>query len=101
MATVVTREWTDGTDAVEVRHDVPLQIPVSLGRRGVVPLGVRVPDEGISRVAVTVTASPRGWRIDDTPRNGAFFRPWGEVEAPVPRQLWLESRWSPSGSSVR
>lgn len=90
MATLVTREWTDGTDPVVVRHELRLDVPVSVGRGGVVPLGVRVPDEGISRVAVMVTPSARGWRIDDTSRNGAFFRPWGEVEARVPRQLWLE-----------
>ena len=55
---------------------VSLDQPVSVGRAGQVSLGVGVPDSGISRIVATVTATPEGWTIHDTSRNGIIIRPW-------------------------
>ncbi|MGI5125323.1 hypothetical protein ACQEVB_00785 [Pseudonocardia sp. CA-107938] len=51
--------------------------PVTAGRSGTVPVGVHLVDEGISRIAVTLTARPSGWTIDVGNRNGAVLHPWG------------------------
>jgi len=51
--------------------------PLTVGRNGTVPVGVELVDEGISRVAVTVTAGRAGWTIDVGNRNGAVVHPWG------------------------
>jgi len=51
--------------------------PVTAGRAGTVPLGVHLVDEGISRIAVTLTAGRSGWLIEIGNRNGAVLHPWG------------------------
>lgn len=51
--------------------------PVTAGRAGAVPLGVHLVDEGISRIAVTVTVGRGGWTIEVGNRNGAVLHPWG------------------------
>ena len=51
--------------------------PVTVGRLADVPLGAHLVDEGISRVAMTVTAGTGGWTIEIGNRNGAALRPWG------------------------
>ena len=53
---------------------VSLDQPVTVGRAGQVSLGVGVPDSGISRIVATVTATPEGWTIHDTSRNGIIIR---------------------------
>jgi hypothetical protein len=55
----------------------PLDRPITIGRAGHVPLGVGVADSGISRIVATVTATPAGWTIDDSSRNGIIIHPWG------------------------
>jgi hypothetical protein len=52
-------------------------VPVTVGRDGQVALGVDLPDAGISRVALTVRATPDGWSITNTSRNGVVVHPWG------------------------
>ena len=56
---------------------VALDQPITVGRAGQVTLGVGVPDSGISRVVATVTATPEGWTIHDSSRNGIVIHPWG------------------------
>ncbi len=62
---------------------------VTIGRGGAVTLGLEVPDTGISRVALLVTATPRGWRIENLARNSVFYRPWAQAEHTAPADLTL------------
>lgn len=55
--------------------------PLAVGRTGQLPVGVDLPDSGISRVAVMVTATRDGWSIEVTNRNGATLHPWGLAPA--------------------
>jgi hypothetical protein len=74
-------------------HGIPraaaVDEPVTIGRSGAVALGVAVPDDGISRIALRVTATPRGWRIENFARNGVFYRPWAQAEHTAPPDLTL------------
>ncbi len=54
---------------------------VRLGREGEVPIGVQVPNRGISRCALYVTPTATGWRIEVCNRNGAVVHPWGQPAA--------------------
>lgn len=67
----------DGT-VVTVRHRVEPGRRVRVGREGEIPAGVRVPNRGISRCALYVTATATGWRIEVHNRNGAVLHPWGQ-----------------------
>ena len=71
--------WERTASRAVVPAGVPARLgqPVTVGRRGDVPLGVEVVNEGISRVAMTVTADARGWAIEIANRNGAVLHPWG------------------------
>ena len=72
--------------------------PVTAGRAGQVCLGVGVPDSGISRLVATVTATPEGWTIHDTSRNGIVMHPWGL--APVRATAANRLRWPLIGLRV-
>jgi len=58
---------------------VPLGRKVLVGREGDLPLGVQVPDPGVSRRAVEVTAVAEGWRIDIQNTNRAVLHAWGQA----------------------
>ena len=73
---VVVHE-SDGVD-VTARHRVEIGRRVKVGREGEIPVGVRVPNRGISRCALYVTATPTGWRLEVCNRNGAVLHPWGQ-----------------------
>jgi hypothetical protein len=70
---------------------IPLDQPFSVGRAGQISLGVGVPDSGISRVVATISATPAGWTIQDTSRNGIIIYPWGL--APVHTATDTRLRW--------
>lgn len=75
---VVRESLVERPEAVsESRTPVYLDLPVTVGRDGVATLGVNLPDAGISRVALTVTASAEGWTIVNTSRNGVVVQSWG------------------------
>lgn len=76
-AWVLAWETTPSRSVVPVGLPAPPGRPVTVGRRGDVPLGIEVVNEGISRVAISVTADPRGWAIEVANRNGAVLHPWG------------------------
>lgn len=76
-AWVLARETSPTYSLVPAGVPAALDRPVTVGRRAEVPLGVHLVDEGISRVAVTVTAGTGGWTIEIGNRNGAALRPWG------------------------
>lgn len=76
-AWVLARETSPTYSLVPAGVPAALGRPVTVGRRGDVLLGVHLVDEGISRVAMTVTAGPGGWTIEIGNGNGAALRPWG------------------------
>jgi hypothetical protein len=82
-----TGPWVLAWESTPGRSTVPAGVravpgdPVTVGRRAAVPLGVDMADEGISRVAVTVTAGPGGWAVEVANRNGAVLHPWGLASA--------------------
>lgn len=69
---------------------VRAQRPVVIGREGDVALGVVPEDGGVSRTALTVTATPRGWQIENSNRNGAVLHPWGLAVSLTPAHLVLD-----------
>jgi hypothetical protein len=72
--------YEHGPTHCRVPTGVRLRVGQSLlvGREGRLTLGVEVPDLGISREAVLVTALEDGWDIDVRNRRGAFVEPWGQ-----------------------
>ncbi|MDN5857091.1 MAG: hypothetical protein L0H84_00575 [Pseudonocardia sp.] len=76
-AWVLAWESAPGRTLLPVGLVAPPGEPVTVGRRGDVPLGVEVVDEGISRVAATITPAADGWVIKVANRNGAVLHPWG------------------------
>ncbi|WP_045877617.1 hypothetical protein [Pseudofrankia sp. DC12] len=51
---------------------------LEIGRERELSLGVEVTSEGISRVAVVVTATEAGWDLDLRNANGATLHAWGQ-----------------------
>ena len=76
-AWVLARETSPSCSLVPAAAPAVIGAPVTVGRLADVPLGVHLVDEGISRVAMTVTAGTGGWTIEIGNRNGAALRPWG------------------------
>ena len=71
-----------------------------IGREGDLPLGVDVPDTGVSRRALTVTARPEGWQLVCTNSNGAVLHPWGQAASWLERNKPLTRRWPRIGIRV-
>ncbi len=97
-AWITVREALEGRAPSTSTTAVPLDQPVTVGRAGQVTLGVGVPDSGISRIVATVTATPQGWAIRDTSRNGIIIHPWGL--APVHTATDTRLRWPLIGLRV-
>lgn len=76
-AWITVREGTPGNAPVTTTTGVSINQQVTVGRAGHVVVGVDVADSGISRVVATITATPQGWTIRDTSRNGIVIHPWG------------------------
>ncbi|MDQ1742688.1 MAG: hypothetical protein QOE23_1027 [Pseudonocardiales bacterium] len=55
-----------------------------IGREGDVALGVVPADFGVSRRALTVRATAKGWSIEPTNSNGIVLQPWGQAPS------WLD-----------
>lgn len=100
----MTRTWITARESLRDRPPststvaASLDHPVTVGRAGQVALGVGVPDSGISRIVATVTATPQGWTINDTSRNGVIIHPWGL--APVRATAANRLRWPLIGLRV-
>jgi len=80
-AWVITRSSIPGTAPATSCTSAPLDIGITIGRHAEMPLGVDVPDEGISRVALTITATAEGWAITNRSRNGIIRHPLGTRHA--------------------
>lgn len=74
---VLVRETDAGRALTPVGLRVAFGRTVCVGREGDLLLGRVVADTGISRRSLAVTATPEGWRIETTNRNGAVIHPWG------------------------
>jgi hypothetical protein len=73
---VVAYEFDGSGWRVTADHRIAVEDDVEIGRMGRVPLGVQVPDMLVSRRALRVRATARGWSITVTNRNGAVLHPW-------------------------
>jgi hypothetical protein len=90
-ASILTRSSLAGAASYSTRTAIPFDDPVTVGRTGKVPIGVDIPDEGISRVALTITATTEGWEIANTSRNGLIVNPWGLI--PQRSTTTMQLRW--------
>ena len=63
----------------------PVYLPIEMGeslvvgREGDLPVGVDLADTGVSRQALTVTATAEGWELVCTNSNRAALHPWGQA----------------------
>lgn len=71
-------EGDDGGRRVTASTQVDMNRAIEVGREGVIGLGVRVPNRGVSRVAARITPVDTGWLIEIRNRNGAVLHPWGQ-----------------------
>lgn len=97
-AWVTTRESLGERPPSTSTTTIPLGRPVTVGRAGQIALGVGVADSGVSRIVATMAATPDGWTIRDTSRNGIVIHPWGL--APVRATAANRLRWPLIGLRV-
>lgn len=79
--------WSDDAFRVVVRsadrptraHYLEPGATMTIGRGGDLTLGLDPHDPGISRIALSVTATPDGWRLSFTNRNGAMLHEWAQA----------------------
>jgi hypothetical protein len=90
-AWMLTWESAPGLSPLPSGRPARRGVPVTVGRHGDLQLGVEVVDEGISRVAATITPEDDGWVIKIANRNGAVLYPWGL--APQRAQATQVVRW--------
>lgn len=90
-AWITTRASLPDVDSLISFSAAAPDTPITVGRRAAVSLGIDVPDEGISRVALTITATTSGWVIINTSRNGIVVSPW--ALAPQRPSATLQLRW--------
>jgi hypothetical protein len=76
-AWITVREGTPHRAPVTATTGVSIDQQVTVGRAGDIMVGVDVADSGISRVVATITATPQGWTVKNTSRNGIVIHPWG------------------------
>lgn len=87
---IVARESGPGRSWHQAGALAPPGRAVVIGREGELPIGVVPEDGGVSRVALTVTATREGWRIDKSNRNGAVLHPWGLAPSLAPTHTVLD-----------
>lgn len=75
----VVQRSANGEDP-QLRWDGPIhaQQKMIMGREGDITVGTNPVDRKISRHAVTVTATDRGWSVLPTNRNGVALHPWAQ-----------------------
>ena len=76
-AWITVREGAPGSAPVTTTTGVAIGQQFTAGRAGHILVGVDVADSGISRVVATITATPQGWTVRDSSRNGIVIHPWG------------------------
>jgi hypothetical protein len=76
---ILIHEGTPESCRVTAARTIKIGDTIDIGREGELPIGVTVPSGAISRLAVTVTATPRGWNVVAANRNGLLIHPWGQA----------------------
>lgn len=84
------------SEPVLVERDVDLVV----GREGDVALGVVPSDLGVSRRALTVSVTAKGWRIEPTNSNGIVLQPWGQAPSWLDIGRPLEISWPSVGLRI-
>ncbi len=79
---VVTREIVvdphhHQTVVTQVGREATVGEKLVVGTQGNLPLGLTLPDKGVSRTALEITATPEHWQITVGNSNGAVMCPWG------------------------
>jgi hypothetical protein len=97
-AWITVREGAPGSVPVTTTTGVAIGQQFTAGRAGHIVVGVDVADSGISRVVATITATPQGWTVRDTSRNGIVIHPWGL--APLRATTDVRLRWPLIGLRV-
>lgn len=94
-ARVVVREVDPLARAQPRPVFLPLRIGESLvvGREGDLPVGVDLPDTGVSRQALLVTATEGGWQLVCTNGNRAALHRWGQPVSWPDRNAPWTLRW--------
>jgi hypothetical protein len=73
---------------------------VSVGRDADLRVGVEPPDLGVSRRALTLTASAAEWQIYIDNRAGAFVHPWAQAPIWAPAGTEVTQRWPKIGARL-
>jgi hypothetical protein len=73
---------------------------VSVGRDADLRVGVEPPDLGISRRALTLTASAAEWHICIDNHAGAFVHPWAQAPIWAPAGTEVTQRWPKIGARL-
>ena len=95
MPRIVVRP-TDGAGAelaAPTAFRAPIDTTVELGREADIAVGVDPHDAGISRVALTVRATPNGWQLRMPNRNGAVIHAWAQPPVWVSGGGSFDSAW--------
>jgi hypothetical protein len=81
----------DADRVLTVHADRPLvpDTPVVVGREGDIGVGIDPVDPKVSRQAVEVTRTARGWRVAVTNRNGVVVHPWAQAAYLAEREAEL------------
>lgn len=74
---------------------------VGVGREGQLLVGVRTPNQGISRRAVEVISTPAGWQVEIPNRNGAVVHPWAQPSQVAGRGDTIVINWPLVGVRLR
>lgn len=76
---VMAYEGSGGEYRVTAAERLPIGRSLDVGREGELPLGVEVPSGTVSRRALYLTSTRRGWHVVVTNRNGALLHRWGQA----------------------
>jgi hypothetical protein len=86
---VLTYEYEPTRSWVPAGVRLPVGRALTIGREGDLPLGLNVPDKGVSRVAVEVAATEDGWEVNVRNSNRAVLHAWGQAPRLVSGRLSL------------
>jgi hypothetical protein len=94
-ARVVVREVDPARSTQPRPVYLPLRLGASLiiGREGDLPVGVDLPDTGVSRHALLITATADGFRLVCTNSNRAALYLWGQAASWPERNTTVTLRW--------
>jgi len=86
-------DMANGQDSASEPVLVEPGVSLVIGREGDVALGVVPPDFGVSRRALTVSITAKGWALEPTNSNGIVLQPWGQAQSWLDIGRPLEISW--------